>query len=205
MNRRAIADLPPAIHAAYQEFQYAPAMSVNVALTNWRFLYKLQAPAVRYFNGNFGWSCNIRRNMMAGAYRPPLHPAKPTVLTFYLGLHAPGRPAGQQGNLGRKKMLATSYAEYERQVRSLMTMLFRDAGFDARKDIAGIILNRWGHACVLQPPGFYYGRDGKPSAGEVVEPGFGRIAIAHAERNGHQNAAGARAQGKRAAEQVLAF
>ena len=142
--------------------------------------------------------------MMAGAYHPPLHPDQPAVLTFYLGLYTPGRSAGEQGNLGREKMLNTSYADFERQIRSQMTTLFADAGFDSKKDIAGIILNRWGHARVLQPPGFYYGRDGKRAAREIVQQGFGRIAIAHAELNGHQNATGALAQGKRAAEQVLA-
>jgi spermidine dehydrogenase len=204
MNRHIIADLPKDIRSAYDEFQYAPAMSVNVALTNWRFLYKLEAPAVRYFSGGFGWSCNIRQNMVAGPYQPPLHPEKPTVLTFYLGLYTPGFPAAEQGKRGREQMLATSYVDYEQAIRKQMTMLFEDAGFNPKKDIAGIVLNRWGHARVLQPPGFYYGREGKPSAREIVQQGFGRIAIAHAELNGHQNATGALAQGKRAAEQVLA-
>ena len=140
---------------------------------------------------------------MAGPYHPPLHPDKPTVLTFYLGLYTAGLPAGEQGNRGREKMLATSYADYERQIRSQMTMLFGDAGFDWRKDVAGVVLNRWGHARVLQPPGFYYGREGKKPAREIVQQGFGKIAIAHAELNGHQNATGALAQGKRAAEQLL--
>ena len=77
-----LADLPGGLRAAYSEFQYAPALSVNVALTNWRFLYKLNAPAVRYFNDGFGWSCNIRCPMTAGSYNPVLHPDKPIVLTF---------------------------------------------------------------------------------------------------------------------------
>ena len=203
LNRHVVADLPSEIQSAYGEFHYAPAMSVNVALTHWRFLYKLGAPAVRYFGGGFGWSCNIRQNMVAGAYRPELHPDKPTLLTFYLGLYTPGRTAAEQGNLGREKMLATPFADYERQIRAQMTHLFADAGFNASRDIAGIVLNRWGHARILQPPGFYYGHDGKPAAREIVEKGFGKIALAHAELNGHQNATGALAQGKRAAEQVL--
>jgi len=203
LNRHVVAGLPADIQTAYGEFHYAPAMSVNVALTNWRFLYKLGAPAVRYFGGGFGWSCNIRQNMIAGAYRPALHPDKPTLLTFYLGLYTPGRTAAEQGNVGREKMLATPYADYERQIRAQMTHLFADAGFNDKRDIAGIVLNRWGHARILQPPGFYYGRGGKPAAREIVEKGFGKIALAHAELNGHQNATGALAQGKRAAEQVL--
>ena len=204
INRHLLADLPDELHAAYSEFHYAPAMSVNVALTNWRFLYQLEAPAVRYFDGEFGWSCNIRRPMMAGTYQPVLDPNKPNVLTFYLGLYTPGKSAAEQGELGRKKLLSTTYAEYESQIRRQMTTLFRAAGFRDSKDIAGIVLNRWGHARVIQPPGFYYGRDGKPAPREVVQKGYGKIAIAHSELNGHQNATGALAQGKRAAEQVTA-
>jgi spermidine dehydrogenase len=202
INRHLLADIPAGLSAAYNEFQYAPALSVNVALTNWRFLYKLDAPAVRYFNDGFGWSCNIRRPMTAAAYTPPLHPDKPIALTFYLGLYTPGRSAAEQGDLGRKKLLGTTYADYERQILTQMTTLFHDSGFRA-KDIAGIVLNRWGHARVLQPPGFYYGRDGKAAPRETVQKGYGSIAIAHSELNGHQSATGALQQGKRAAEQVV--
>jgi spermidine dehydrogenase len=178
-------------------------MVVNVALTNWRFLYKLGASAARWFGDGFGFSCNIRRPMVAGAYHPPLHPDRPTILTFYLGLYTRGKSAAEQGSLGRQQLLATTYADYERQLRRHLTRLFADYGFDPRKDIAGIILNRWGHARVLQPPGFYYGSGGKPAAREIVQRGFGRIAIGHSELNGHQNVTGALAQGKRAVEQVL--
>ncbi|HWC96122.1 MAG TPA: NAD(P)-binding protein [Candidatus Sulfopaludibacter sp.] len=201
-NRRILADLPPALASAYDDFTYAPALSVNVALRHWRFLYKLRAPAVRYFDGDFGWSCNIRQSMVAGSFAPPLDPDKPVVLTFYTGIYQAGRSAKEQGDIGRKQLLATTYAEYERRIRKQMTTLFAAAGFRATTDIAGIVLNRWGHARVVQPPGFYYGVDGKPSPRQIVEKGFGKIAIAHAELNGHQNATGALAQGKRAAEQL---
>ena len=196
-NRHIVADLPETIRAAYGEFHYAPALSVNVALRNWRFLYKLRAPAVRYFDGDFGWSCNIRQSMIAGSFAPPLHPDKPVVLTFYTGIYERGKSAAEQGELGRKKLLSTSYAEYERAIRRQMTTLFAGAGFTSA-DIAGIVLNRWGHARVIQPPGFFYG-----NARQTVEKGFGRIAMAHSELNGHQNATGALAQGKRAVEQIL--
>jgi spermidine dehydrogenase len=104
--------------------------------------------------------------------------------------------------MGRKQLLGTSYADYESRILRQMTALFHDAGFRA-KDIAGIVLNRWGHARVIQPPGFYYGLNGKPAPRETVQKGYGSIAIAHSELNGHQNATGALQQGKRAAEQAL--
>jgi spermidine dehydrogenase len=201
-NRHVLADLPAEVKSAYDEFLYAPALSVNVALRNWRFLAKLRAPAVRYFDGDFGWSCNIRQSMTAGAFQAPLDPDKPVVLTFYTGVYQAGLAAKEQGEAGRKRLLGTSYAEYERAIRKQMTTLFADAGFNASADIAGIVLNRWGHARVIQPPGFYYGLNGKMSPRQVVERGYGKIAIAHSELGGHQSAAGALAQGQRAAKQL---
>lgn len=207
--RHIATDLPAELRAAYAAFNHAPALVVNVALHNWRFLYKLGAPAVRWMDDGsmFGFCANIRRGMVIGDQAPPLHPDKPALLTFYMGLYTPdrGHDAATQGALGRARLLATSYADYERIIRTQMTRMFGGLGFDARRDIAGIVLNRWGHARVIQPPGFYYGRDGQPSPREVVAKGYGRIAIAHAELNGAQNYTGAFQHGKRAAEQVLAF
>ena len=203
INKHVVADLPAEMRAAYGEFVYAPALVVNVALTNWRFLYRLDAPACRWFDEGFGFSCNIRRPMRAGTHVPPLHPDQPTVLTFYMGLYAPGRSAAEQGASGRARLLSWSFADIESQLRAQMQRLFGDAGFSAERDVAGVILNRWGHARLVQPPGWYYGRDGQAPAREVVGTGFGRVAIGHSELNGHQSVTGAMAQGKRAAEQVL--
>jgi spermidine dehydrogenase len=202
-NRHIIADLPEDFRAAYEEFIYAPALSVNVALRNWRFLYKLRAPAVRYFDGDFGWSCNIRQPMIGSG--ATLHPDKPIVLTFYTGIYEAGRTAKEQGDQGRKKLLSTSYFDYEFAIRKQLRTMFAPSGFDASADIAGIVLNRWGHARVIQPPGFYYGMNGKPSPRQIVERGFARVAIAHSELNGHQSATGALAQGKRGGEQLAAL
>jgi spermidine dehydrogenase len=204
MTRRVLADMPADMRDAYSQFLHAPALVVNVALTNWRFLRELATPCCRWFDDDFGFSCNIRRPMTAGAEMPPMHPDQPTVLTFYMGLQSPGVPIADQMSQGRQRLLERSYADYERSIRRQMTRMFAGLGFDARRDIAGIILNRWGHARLVQPPGFYYGRDGRPSVREVVADGFGRIAIGHSELNGHQSATGAMAQGRRAAEQALA-
>ena len=83
--------------------------------------------------------------------------------------------------------------------RALMQRLL-----DPRRDIAGIITNRWGHARMVQPPGWYYGANGRPPAREVVQAGYGRVTIAHSELNGHMNVTGAIAQGKRAGERCVA-
>jgi spermidine dehydrogenase len=56
---------------------------------------------------------------------------------------------------------------------------------------------------VCPAPGFYFGRDGKPAAPEVLRQPIGRIAFANSELNGHQNWRDATGEGKRAVEQLL--
>ncbi|NIT03976.1 NAD(P)/FAD-dependent oxidoreductase, partial [Candidatus Saccharibacteria bacterium] len=90
--RRVVRDLPEEHETAYGQFHVSPILVANVAVTNWRFLYKLGLTACKWFTG-FGFGCNIRKPMMVGDYRPPLHPDKPNVLTFYVSFHEPGLSA----------------------------------------------------------------------------------------------------------------
>lgn len=200
--KKTVKDLPDDYREAYSHFHRSPILVANVAVTNWRFLRKLGLTACRWFEG-FGFFCNVRRQMTIGDYHPPLDPEKPTVLTLYVPFYYPGLPVREQGIKGRTELLATGYAEYERRIRRQLLDLFGSAGFDPGRDIAGIILNRWGHAFVNPQPGFYFGRDNKPAPRTVIRRRFGRIAFAHAELNGHQHWLGAAEEGQRAAKQVL--
>jgi spermidine dehydrogenase len=201
-NREVVMDLPDEYKEAYGHFDYSPVLVVNVALTNWRFLYKLGLTGCRWFDG-FGFSCNMRKPMIVGDYRQPLHPDKPIVLTFYVPLHYPGLPVPEQGVRGRKEILSTSYRDYERQIIGQMSRLFGSAGFDPSKDIAGIILNRWINAYLNPQPGFFFGQDGKPAPREIIWKRFGRIAFGHSELNGHQHWIGAIEEGRSAARKVM--
>lgn len=203
INKRVLADAPAELRAAYGEFAYAPALVINVALTNWRFMHKLGIAAARWFDDALGFSCNIRRPMIVGGSHTPLHPDMPAVLTFYMGLYTRGKSVPDQGNLGRAQLLSTPYADWERRIRTHLTRLFEASGFAARRDIAGIVLNRWGHARLAQAPGFYFGVAGRPSVREVVQKGYGSVVIAHSELNGHQSMTGAMTQGRRGGEAVV--
>jgi spermidine dehydrogenase len=84
-------------------------------------------------------------------------------------------------------------------------MMFGDYGFDPKRDIAGIIANRWGHAYVAAQPGFFFGRDGKPAPRDVVRKGYGRVRFGHSELTGYQLWTTACEEGKRAAQEALAL
>ena len=201
LTRKVVSDLPVSHAEAYNEFHVSPILVANIALTNWRFLYRLGFTACKWFSG-FGFGCNIRKPMYVGNYRPPLHPDKPTVLTFYVSFHQPGLPIEEQGENGRKKLLGTSYAEFESLIIGQMKQLFSEAEFDAGKDVAGIILNRWTYAYVNPQPGFYFGKNRAKAPRDVIRKPLGHIAFAHAELNGHQHWVAAVEEGRRAAKQA---
>ena len=143
--------------------------------------------------------------MWVGNHRPPLDPTQPAVLTFYVPFYYPGQPIQKQGSMGRAELLSTPFSSYERQIRQQLVTLFGEAGFDPKLDIAGIILNRWGHAYVNPQPGVYFQPSGDPAARDVIRRPFGRIAFGHSELVGHQYWLGAINEGKRAMEQVAGF
>jgi len=202
VNRHIVRDLPAAHRQAVASFVHAPFLVANVALHRWRFLDRMGITACRY-QGDFGFSCNLRQPMQVGDYRPPLDPDKPALMTFYVPFYYPGNSPRAQGIMGRTELLSTSYADYERRIRRQMQELFGGAGFDARRDIAGIILNRWGHALIAPGPGFYFGQDGRPAPREIIRQQYGRVAFGHAELRGNQHWGPAAAEGARAMTQVM--
>jgi spermidine dehydrogenase len=204
VNRRVVRDMPVEIRAAYETFSHSPALIVNVALRDWRFMYDMDISCARWFEG-VGFSCNIRQPMIAGEYNPPLHPDKPTTLHFHLPFLYPGLDARQQGIAGRYEMLGTDYADYERRFRRHLADMFGSAGFDPKRDIAGVILNRWGHAFVNPEPGFFYPPHGGKAARDVIREGYGRIRFGHAELAGNQHWGPAADEGERAVRQFARF
>ncbi len=205
LNKRVVSDLSAAHLGAMDEFMHAPMMMINVALTNWKFMDKMGVAAVRWFDDELGWFTNLRRQMIIDGQEPmPLDPAKPTVLTMYNSFCLPGMPIDQQCVAARMKMFALSYADIEKHVKQQFSKMFAAGGFDAERDIAGIIVNRQGHAYAATPPGFFFGRDGKPAPSDVIRQRHGRIAFAHAELKGMQMWEGAVHEGERAAHDLKA-
>ncbi len=200
--KHVVRDLPANYRAAYDTFHHAPSLVANVALRNWRPFAKLGVTGARWFSG-YGFWGNIRQPMAFGSYHPPLDPDRPAMFTMYTGFPQPGVSLAEQTTAGRVRMLTTSYADFERQIRSQLQHVFGSAGFDAKRDIAAIVLNRWGHAYISPAPGWYFGPNGSPGPAETLQKAFGRISFGHSELRGRQNWTGAVTEGRRAAMQAL--
>src|SRR6185369_14191195 len=130
-------------------------------------------------------------------------PDSPMVLTFKVLFCRPGLTMEEQQTRGRAELFSTPFREYERKIREQLTDMFGASCFDAKRDIAGIVLNRWGHAYVSPQPGFFFGKDGSPAPREVLRSApFGRIAFANTDLSGAPDHRTAIAEAHRAISQI---
>jgi spermidine dehydrogenase len=201
-TKQIVRDLPAAQRDAYAQFYRSPAMIANVAVRNWRFLQKLGITGARWFEG-VGSYFQVRRMPTYGADFPTIGPDQPIVLNLKVIYPTPGLPAEQQGHIGRGQMIGTSFVDYERQIRAQFEDMFGRAGF-TQNDIAGIVLNRWGHAYLSPQPGWYYGTNGRPAPRDILRAGpFGRIAFANTDLSGNMDHRGSIIEADRAVGQIL--
>jgi spermidine dehydrogenase len=199
-----VRDLPQTHHEAYSQFFRSPCMMANVAFRNWRFLAKLGITGCRWFGGGIGNYIELRRLATVGDMPKTISPDSPAVLTLKVLYSYPGFSTEEQGHRGRGEMITTSFREYERRIRQQFTDMFSGAGFDATRDIAGIILNRWGHAYLSPQPGFFFGKDGKPAPRDVLRSApFGRIAFANTDLAGAMDHRFSILEAQRAVQQLL--
>jgi spermidine dehydrogenase len=202
-TKHVVRDLPPAQQEAYGQFYRSPCMMANVAVRNWRFLYKMGITGFRWFEG-MGNYTEVRKTALIGADSPTISPDSPVVLPLKVLYSYPGLAIADQGHRGRGELLGTSFSDYERQIRQQFTEMFARTGFDARRDIAGIILNRWGHAYLNPQPGFFFGKDGKPAPSEILRAApFGRIAFANTDLAGIMDHRSSILEAERAVGQLL--
>jgi spermidine dehydrogenase len=202
-TKHIVRDLPEDRKAAYAQFYRSPCMMANIAVRNWRFLYKMGVAGAQWFEG-LGNYTQVRKLATCGADSPTISPDSPVVLTLKVLYSYPGHSTEDQGRMGRGEMISTPFREYERQIRQQFAEMFARSGFDASRDIAGIILNRWGHAYVSPAPGFYFGKDGNPAPGEVLRAApFGRIAFANTDLSGMPDHRSSIIEANRAVGQLL--
>lgn len=202
-TKHIVHDMPQSHRDAYARFYRSPCLMANIAVRNWRFLYKMGMSGCRWFGG-LGDYLTVRKMALVGGERSTFGPDSPTVLTIKVLFAKPGLPIAEQGSRGRAELLSTSFAQYEHAFREQLGDMFAPGGFDPRRDIAGIILNRWGHAYVNPQPGFFFGTDRKPAARDVLrnQP-HGRITFANTDLAGAADHRNSIREADRAVRQLL--
>jgi len=144
-------ELPEQQRAALSTSLRAPLVYTNVLIRNWKSLAKLgvfrvQCPGSFYHNVMLDFPVSL------GDYRFAQSPTEPVILHLN---HVPGEyglSAREQFRAGKRKLLATSFEDFERHARDQLGRMFGPGGFDPARDIAAITVNRWPH-------GYAYGYD----------------------------------------------
>jgi spermidine dehydrogenase len=124
-----------------------------------------------------------------GDYRASDRPDEPMVM-FMGHMPAPEGDGTQSGRdlcrLGRHRLLTTSFAEYEKEIRKQLTGMFGQYGFDADRDIGAITINRWSHGYAYEYMELYdpAWKEGE-APHELARKPIGRISIANSDSEAH--------------------
>ncbi len=202
-TKHIVRDMPSVCRDAYAQFHRSPCLMANMAVRNWRFLYSMGLTECQWFEG-IGNYLTMRKVATLGTDPPTINPDTPTVINLKILFSHPGLSLQDQTVRGRTELLSTSFRDYERRMREQFTMLFARSGFNASRDIAGIILNRWGHAYLSPQPGFFFGLNRKPAPGDVIRQNpYGRIAFANSDLSGIMDHRMSILEARRAVKQVM--
>ena len=185
-----VPELPEAQKAALHMAVRMPLVSTNVAIRNWRAFQKLGVSNINC-PGMFFTSIGLSIVPAIGGYRNPTSPDEPIVVSMGLAnriveKHGSGLPPREQWKAARAELQKISFATFESNIRSQLDRVLGPGGFDASRDVAGIIVNRWSHGYAsgsneLYDPDYSHRMD---APWIIARKQFGRITISNSDAAG---------------------
>ncbi|WP_371781572.1 NAD(P)-binding protein [Streptosporangium subroseum] len=174
--------LPHEQESALREAVKVPMLHATVQIRDWRAWKELGINRAR-FTGAYWCVAELDRPVSLGSYRCPKNPKEPIIVHMTATPAVAGMSPAEGSILGRRRLLATPYSHLEHGIRDQLDRLLHPGGFDPRRDIEAITVNRWsyGRAPEYATPwnlGFY--PDG-PFPAAVARRRIGRIAIANSD------------------------
>ena len=175
--------LPEAQRTALKYQVKHPLALVNVLIRNTAALDRLGIDGVRC-PGRMLERLFTFRGLNTGGFEHDIDDDGPVSLIFWGSLSPPPEAIDVHSQLraSRQQMLALSFEDYEREVRTVLAGLLGPAGFDVQNDILAITVNRWPHGYAYEYLDLW---DDDWPAGEapheIARQPFGRIAIANAD------------------------
>ena len=89
--------------------------------------------------------------------------------------------------MGRRRLYALTFEEFEDSIVRVMSGALEPGGFDAERDIAGITVNRWPHGYSYEYNDLFDPPDWSPAKGPHLEGAaqIGRISIANSDASAY--------------------
>jgi len=156
----------------------APLVYVNVIARDWQPWHKLGVAYIENPGGTFAAYLDFPVSM--GGYRFSADPSQPICIHL---IHTPtaanqGLNMREQYRAGRARLYATSFADFEREIRDELGRMLGPAGFDFDRDVTAITLNRWPHGYAYTPTPLYDDPTHQAEIAKQARRKLGRIAIA---------------------------
>ena len=199
-----VPELPEAQKQALASAQKVPLLYNNVVVRNWHAFQKLGVDAI-YAPGMYHTNVNLDLPVSIGGYECPKNPDEPVVVHMMKAACKPGRPARDQHKIGRIQLYTTTFETYERQIREQLARMLGPGGFDPKRDILEITVNRWPHGYSYEYNSLFdkFWLEGGEKPCEVARKPFGRIAIANSDADAYAYTDGAIDQAYRAVAELM--
>jgi spermidine dehydrogenase len=174
-------DVPAEQSKALSYLVKMPLVYTHVALRNWEPFAKLNVHHIVAPGGYHTYTA-LDFPVSLGAYKFPASPKEPAVLFMLRTPCKPGLDQREQNRAGRRELLETPFATFEKNIRDQLNRMLGPAGFDAARDIEGITVNRWAHGYAFTPNPLFdpdWKEEEKPWV--IGRKRVGRIAIANSD------------------------
>jgi len=175
--------LPEAQKTAQSYQVKRPLLLTNVLIRSSDAMDKLGIAGVRC-PGRMHGSVFMFKGINTGGYQHKFADNGPVPLTFWGSISPPEDVVDlkDQMRASRAKMLALTFEDYEREVRTVLKGLLGPAGFDVKRDVLAITVNRWPHGYAhdylhLWTPEWPEGK----APHEIASRPFGNITMANAD------------------------
>jgi spermidine dehydrogenase len=174
----------PAEQKDAQKYQVKrPLLVTNVLLRNSKAIDKLNLSGA-YCPGRLHGAVWVVKGVNTVGYRHEWDDTGPVPVMFWGSVTPPDSTVSvkEQHRASRALLLAMTFEDFEREVRTVLDGMLSQAGFDVQDDILAITVNRWPH-------GYAYGYldlwdpewPGGQAPHEIARQPFGNIAIANAD------------------------
>jgi spermidine dehydrogenase len=174
-------ELPARQKEALSYLVKMPLVYTHVAINNWKAFEKLQVHHI-VAPGSYHTYTALDFPVSVGKYKFSSQASEPAVLFMLRTPCRPGLPQREQNRAGRRELLETPFATFEKNIREQLNKMLGQAGFDSARDIAGITVNRWAHGYAFTPNRLFdpdWNEEEKPWV--IGRQRFGQIAIANSD------------------------
>jgi spermidine dehydrogenase len=181
-----------------------PLVYANIQLRNALAFDRLHIHTV-HAPGSYFSSVMLDYPVSMGTYHAPAAANEACLVHLARTPCSPGLPCKDQFRAGRAELLATSFAEYEQQIRKQLTALLAPGGFKADSDITAITVNRWPHGYAYEYNDLFEPQSQREQDRPCVlaRQRHGQIAIANSDAAGEAYTNAAIDQAHRAVSELL--